>query len=284
MSMTNGKRRLADPLEGIETLSLETFQSELSTHTGEPARVSRLLQHFDQIVDVSAARDIAVVGCGPRPEMIAILTERGYTVTGVEPIPLFVDAAEGFLRGKGRVIIGCAERLPFEDASLDIVFFENVLEHVESPSQCMLEMYRVLRPGGLVLVTTTNRHRFSVTGNNDEFTTPFFNWLPGLIQESYVHRQLHFEPALANMTERPAVHWFSFRDLCRLGREAGFARFYSTLDTRTFDADVVTGNLVKRLFQRSPFLLRVVQRNPWLRSIALTQIGQDCMMWKRAGN
>ena len=280
--MNDTKRRLADPLEDIEALSLATFQSTLSARQGEAERVSRMLHHFDQIVDVSAVRDIGVVGCGPHPEIIALLAERGYSVTGVEPVPLFVDAAEKLLAGKGRVLIGCAEKLPFESASLDLVFFENVLEHVESPSQCMNEMYRVLRPGGLVLVTTTNRHRFSARGINDEFTTPFFNWLPGLIQESYVHRQLHFEPALANMTERPAVHWFSFRDLCRLGRDAGFARFYSTLDTRTLDGAIVSGNWVKRFLQRSPSLLRTLQRNPWLRSLALTQIGQDCMMWKRA--
>ena len=43
-------------------------------------------------------------------------------------------------------------------------------------------------------------------------------------------QMLHYEPQLANYNARPAVHWFSFPDLCRLGREAGFAQFYSPLD------------------------------------------------------
>ena len=41
-----------------------------------------------------------------------------------------------------------AETVPFEDGEFDFVWIFDVLEHVESPEQVMLEVARVLRPGG----------------------------------------------------------------------------------------------------------------------------------------
>eukprot|EP00622_Pseudochattonella_farcimen_P001655 FR736406.1.p1 GENE.FR736406.1~~FR736406.1.p1 ORF type:complete len:115 (+),score=1.05 FR736406.1:266-610(+) len=40
-----------------------------------------------------------------------------------------------------------AERLPFQDATFDVVVMTNVLCSVESPSQCVAEVARVLKPG-----------------------------------------------------------------------------------------------------------------------------------------
>src|SRR4029079_378850 len=88
------------------------------------------------------------------------------------------------------------------------------------------------------------------------------------------------EPRLANYTERPAVHWFSFADLCAVGRLAGFAQFYSLLDLRTRAERRSSGNPRKRGL-RGGWPLGVVQRSPLLRSIALTQIGGEIVMLKR---
>ena len=132
----------------------------------------------------------------------------------------------------GTVRVGAAEAIPLADASQDVVFFENVLEHVDSPRLSLTEIFRVLKPGGIAYVTTTNRLRFSLVGRNDEYRVPFYNWAPKLVKESYVFLHLHYRPELANFTERPAVHWFSYADLCALGRDVGFSSFYSPLDCR----------------------------------------------------
>jgi ubiquinone/menaquinone biosynthesis C-methylase UbiE len=41
-----------------------------------------------------------------------------------------------------------AEKLPFNDAEIDFVWIFDVLEHVDDPEQVLLEVRRVLRPGG----------------------------------------------------------------------------------------------------------------------------------------
>jgi len=53
--------------------------------------------------------------------------------------------------------------LPFDDASFDLVISGQVLEHVEEPARLVREMGRVLRPGGMVILTAPWRweiHRY----------------------------------------------------------------------------------------------------------------------------
>jgi hypothetical protein len=139
-------------------------------------------------------------------------------------------------------------------------------------------MHRVLRPGGIAFIITTNQLRFSLRGENGEFNLRFFNWFPRLVRECYVFRHLHYDPTLANHTFRPAVHWFTFSRLCELGRDSGFAQFYSLLDLLRQEDASVARKWLRRL------LLSQLQRNAWLRALALTQIGDALVMLKRAGS
>jgi SAM-dependent methyltransferase len=76
-------------------------------------------------------------------------------VTGIDPDPRvrsnpFLDEA----------LQGLADRLPFPDATFDIVVCDNVLEHLEDPERVLREIARVLNPGGLFLAKTPNRTHY----------------------------------------------------------------------------------------------------------------------------
>jgi ubiquinone/menaquinone biosynthesis C-methylase UbiE len=55
-----------------------------------------------------------------------------------------------------RFVRGDAERLPFADASMDIVVMSEVIEHLLRPEQAVWEIARVLKPGGTFIMTTNN--------------------------------------------------------------------------------------------------------------------------------
>lgn len=55
-------------------------------------------------------------------------------------------------------IVGSAEAIPLADASVDSVLCTQVLEHVPHPWKALNEMYRVLRPGGLALITVPQQN------------------------------------------------------------------------------------------------------------------------------
>jgi ubiquinone/menaquinone biosynthesis C-methylase UbiE len=54
------------------------------------------------------------------------------------------------------VVRGDGERLPFPDAAFDVVVMSEVIEHLLRPEVAVWEVARVLRPGGVYVMTTNN--------------------------------------------------------------------------------------------------------------------------------
>ena len=64
-----------------------------------------------------------------------------------------------------RFVCGDATNVPFEAESFDAVTMFDLLEHVPDDRKAVLEAFRVLRPGGFLLVTTPNENwRFPYYG------------------------------------------------------------------------------------------------------------------------
>ena len=77
--------------------------------------------------------------------------------TGVDPNPLLAFEC----RRQGRqVCIGVAESLPFAGRSFDGVLLSNVLEHLDNPEAAVREGARVLRAGGVMVITVPMRAGF----------------------------------------------------------------------------------------------------------------------------
>lgn len=76
-------------------------------------------------------------------------------VCGIDPDPRVVK--NPYL-DEGKVAV--AEKIPYEDASFDLIFSDNVLEHLDHPEEVFAEVNRVLRPGGIFLVKTPNKKHY----------------------------------------------------------------------------------------------------------------------------
>jgi ubiquinone/menaquinone biosynthesis C-methylase UbiE len=55
---------------------------------------------------------------------------------------------------------GEAENLPVPDCAVDYAFANMCLHHVESPSNSLSEIVRILKPGGVLVVTDLDEHDF----------------------------------------------------------------------------------------------------------------------------
>jgi len=56
--------------------------------------------------------------------------------------------------------IGVGESIPYADSCFDVVFADNLLEHLDDPPAVFSEIHRVLKPGGLFLAKTPNRWHY----------------------------------------------------------------------------------------------------------------------------
>lgn len=77
-------------------------------------------------------------------------------LTAVEPEERSRNIGDERLKGRVKFVNGTAEKLPFPDASFDMITCQTVLIHVADPLIAIKEMLRVLKPGGLILAVEPN--------------------------------------------------------------------------------------------------------------------------------
>ena len=92
---------------------------------------------------------IADVGCGTGTE-IDMLREFG-RVVGVDSSGLALELAHQ--RGHAELIVAAMPRLCFPDGAFDLVCALDVIEHIEDDRAAVRELWRICRPGGLLVVT-----------------------------------------------------------------------------------------------------------------------------------
>jgi SAM-dependent methyltransferase len=128
--------------------------------------------HSDQVVQFMAARRAGVeaafflpylrpgmrlldVGCGPGTITLGLAAAVAPgEVIGIDREPSQVERARQLASEKGpahaRFEVASAEEIPFPDASFDAAFEHTLLEHVADPERVAREMFRVLKPGGVI--------------------------------------------------------------------------------------------------------------------------------------
>jgi len=114
---------------------------------------------YRRLVDRCRDRDVLEAGCGEGygADLIADVARR---VIGLD----YDDSAVAHVRSRyPRVDVrqGNLAELPLPAESVDVVVNFQVIEHLWDQGQFIAECLRVLRPGGLLLISTPNRITFS---------------------------------------------------------------------------------------------------------------------------
>ena len=97
------------------------------------------------------------LGAGAGGVAIALSSEPRYRTAAVDVV-MNPDLVE--LRGNIEYAVASADTLPFRDGSFDAVLCLETIEHLPRPRPAAREMMRVLKSGGLVMITTPARFRW----------------------------------------------------------------------------------------------------------------------------
>lgn len=99
-------------------------------------------------------------------------------VVGVDISEEAIDIAQTYFSGNGiEYIQHCAEELPFENDSFDIVISFETIEHVNSPDKYLSELSRVLKFGGIAIVSCPNDPYYRKAGEPENpFHKRMLSW------------------------------------------------------------------------------------------------------------
>lgn len=110
-------------------------------------------------LDLKAEMHVLDVGSGPGHQVseIAQVIGPGGRVEGVDSAEGSVEIARTRCAGQeiAHFTLGDAYDLPYEDRSFDRAMSSQVLEYLDDVPKALAEMFRVLKPGGLVVIHGT---------------------------------------------------------------------------------------------------------------------------------
>lgn len=113
------------------------------------------------VADVQPGKLAADIGAGSG-FVTAGLIEKGLRVIAVDQSEVMLSEMRNRFPETETVDyrVGRAESLPVEDGTVDYVFANMYLHHVESPARAIGEMVRILKPGGRLVITDMDEHGF----------------------------------------------------------------------------------------------------------------------------
>jgi len=149
---------------------------------------AKTLQHFH--IDFSG-KTVLDVGCavGGKSAYIGEYAEKVIGIdinrTSIANGKLLIEKHHPHLTGKVELRVDNAYNLSLADNSVDIVFIDDVWEHISKPSNALKEALRVLKPGGYILIAFPPLNHPWAAHVNDLIPIP---WIHYCVSEKYIVR------------------------------------------------------------------------------------------------
>ncbi len=118
-------------------------------------RSARVREKLERVRPIAPDARVLEVGSGAHGLVFYFGTTRG---VGCDPLACDYAALFPAWQRRAQTIAAAGERLPFADASFDVVLCDNVVDHAEDPARIARELTRVLAPGGLLYFTVNFHH------------------------------------------------------------------------------------------------------------------------------
>jgi len=140
---TRPESRTINPLTDIEPSETHIFNASL---------VKRYIKE----------KKVLDIGCWTG-QLEKLISQQAKELVGLEPDRNAVRVAKRIVPGVS-FFSGTAEKLPFRNRSFDTATFFDVIEHipVQTELKCLKEIYRVLKPKGILILSTNYKHPIGI--------------------------------------------------------------------------------------------------------------------------
>jgi SAM-dependent methyltransferase len=130
--------------------------TELSGEQVSQEQVQRACVRYGWAAQYCTGKDVLEVACGSGPGLGILLAKARSLVAGDISEKILQRARKHYgTRVDLRVLD--AQELPFEAASLDVIILFEALYYIPSVDRFLAECKRVLRPGGVLLISNANK-------------------------------------------------------------------------------------------------------------------------------
>jgi len=192
--------------EWISKLYEEVTSERASVRLGAPASygsygIEKRIEKIDETLDLRGKR-VLDLGCG-NGSYTAELARRASFVCGVD---LQMQHLKAFRQPIHRVQ-AAGESLPFASESFDVVTMIEVLEHTRCDEEVLKECFRVLKPGGFVVLFVPNKlypfesHPCHVGHFSIGRNIPLISWFPDVLRKRFCQVRIYARRKLLSMTK-----------------------------------------------------------------------------------
>jgi ubiquinone/menaquinone biosynthesis C-methylase UbiE len=166
--------------EECERLEAQARLAPISSHL-----THLLLRPGDRVLDAGC-------GSGSMARLMA-QTERGAQIVGIDLRQSYIDFARRKAEEEGlrnaTFEIGDVRKLPFDDATFDLVWSKYLLQWVDDPMSAVREFARVLKPAGVLVCC--NFDGFAVTNEPpDPALQPLTEYVFSKLVDSFIGRKM----------------------------------------------------------------------------------------------
>ena len=182
------------------------------------AKMTQCLEFLDSLPSVQRYKDLIVEAIDPRPgDIIADLgcglgfdVERVARIVGPTGVSIGVDSSMKLLEAARAMIRNSAgvqfvhadiQKLPFNNGCLHSCKVDRTLQHVENPASVVSEMFRAVRPGGVVVCAEPDWGTFTIDHNDRAMVRQIAEFWSGSFRNPRIVLQLPNQLREAGFTD-----------------------------------------------------------------------------------